>query len=38
MKEEIKELSNEDLLRLYRMLIEHLEYLENEKNKMDEEK
>ena len=37
MKERIKELSNEDLLKVYRLLLEHIEYLEKEKNKMEEE-
>ncbi len=37
MKERIKELSNEELLQVYRMLLEHLEYLENEKNKMEDD-
>ncbi len=37
MKEKIKELSNEELLKVYRMLLEHLDYLKNEKNKMEED-
>lgn len=37
MKERIKELSNEELMQLYRMLLEHLEYLQNEKNKMEDD-
>lgn len=37
MKEKIKELSNEELLRVYRLILEHLEYLKNEKNKLEEE-
>lgn len=37
MKEKIKELSNGELLKVYRMLLEHLEYLNSEKNKMEEE-
>ena len=37
MEEKIKELSNDELLQVYRMLIEHLEYLEKEKNKIEED-
>jgi len=37
MEEKLKKLSNEELLQLYRLVLEHLEYVENEKNKMEEE-
>ena len=37
MKEKIKGLSNDDLLQVYKMISEHLEYLENEKKKVLEE-
>ncbi len=36
MKEKIAELSNQELLAIYRLLLEHQEYLENEKKKMEE--
>ena len=38
MKEEIKEVDNQELLSIYRLLLEHQEYLENERNKMEEVK
>jgi len=38
MKEEIIKLSNQDLLKLYRLVLEHKEYLENEKRKIEEQK
>ena len=37
MKEKIKGLSNDELLQVYKMIIEHLEYLEVEKKKILEE-
>ena len=37
MKEEIKEVSNEELLTIYRLLLEQKEYIENEKQKMMED-
>ena len=36
--EEVKELTNEELVQVYRLVLEHLEYLENEKKKMEEDK
>lgn len=38
MKEEIKKLSNQDLLDLYNLLLKHKEYLELEKTKVGEAK
>ena len=38
MKEEIKNLNNQDLLSVYNLLLKHKEYLELEKNKVGEEK
>ena len=37
MKENIKELSNDELVSVYNLVLEHLEFLENEKNKLLEE-
>ena len=37
MEENIKELSNQDLLQVYRMILDHLEYLQQEKKKVEEE-
>lgn len=37
MKEKIKELSNDELLQVYKMIVEHLEYLDVEKEKIEEE-
>lgn len=37
MEEKIKELSNQDLLQVYRMILDHLEYLQQEKKKVEEE-
>lgn len=37
MEEKLKNLSNQELVQLYRMIVEHLEYLENEKNKVTED-
>lgn len=36
MKEEIKGLSNDELLQVYKMIMEHLEYLDVEKKKVEE--
>ena len=37
MEEKIKEVSNQDLLQIYRMILDHLEYLQQEKKKVEEE-
>ena len=37
MEEKLKEVSNQELIQLYRMIIEHLEYLGNEKAKIEED-
>ncbi len=37
MKEEIAKLTNQELLAVYRLLLEHKEYIETEKKKMEEE-
>ena len=37
MEDKIKEVSNQDLIQIYRMIKDHLEYLENEKNKVEED-
>lgn len=37
MEEKIKEISNQELIQIYRMIIEHLEYLKKEKNKIEED-
>ncbi len=37
MGEKIKEITNDELLSLYRLIIEHQEYLETEKKKLEEE-
>lgn len=37
MEEKIKDISNQELIQIYRMIIEHLEYLEKEKNKIEED-
>ena len=37
MEEKIKELTNQELVQIYRMIMDHLEYLENEKRKVLEE-
>ena len=37
MKEKIIKLTNKELLSIYRLLLEHKEYLENEKKKLEEE-
>ena len=36
MKEKIKGLSNDELLQVYKLIMEHLEYLDVEKNKVEE--
>ena len=33
MEEKIKEISNQDLLQIYRMILDHLEFLQQEKKK-----
>lgn len=35
MEEKLKEVSNQDLLQLYRLILEHLEYLQKEKEKVE---
>lgn len=37
MEEKIKEISNQELIQIYRLIIEHIEYLENEKKKIEED-
>ena len=37
MKEEIKEIDDKELLSVYRLLLEEKEYLENTKNKAEDE-
>lgn len=37
MEEKIKEISNQELLQVYNLVLSHLEYLENEKNKVLED-
>ena len=37
MEEKIKELINQDLLQVYRMILDHLEYLQQQKKKVEEE-
>ena len=37
MEKELKELSNDDLIKLYRLIVEHQEYLSVEKEKVGEE-
>lgn len=36
MEEKLKSVSNDDLLQIYRVILEHLEYLEVEKKKVEE--
>ena len=36
MEEKVKELSNQELIQIYTMIIQHLELLENEKLKVEE--
>lgn len=38
MVEKIKTISNQELMSLYRLLLEHKEFLENEKNKVGKDK
>ena len=38
MEEKIKNISNQELISLYRLLLEHIEFLENEDKKIGEEK
>lgn len=38
MEEKIINLSNQELIKVYRLLLEHKEFLENEKKKLEEEK
>ena len=37
MEEKLKEINNHDLLQIYRLILEHLEFLDNEKKKIEEE-
>lgn len=37
MGEKVKELTNDELVSVYHLVLEHLELLENEKNKLGEE-
>ena len=37
MKDKVKELTNDELVSVYHLVLEHLEFLENEKNKLGEE-
>ena len=37
MEEKVLKLSNQELIQIYRMILEHKEFLENEKRKMEEE-
>ena len=37
MEEKIKEATNQELIQLYRLVMEHLEYLEKEKQKVEED-
>ena len=37
MEEKLKEISNQELIQLYRLIVDHLEYLENEKQKVEED-
>ena len=37
MEEKLKDISNQELIQIYRMIIEHMEYLEKEKNKIEED-
>ena len=36
MEEKLKNVSNDDLLQVYRVILEHMEYLEVEKKKVEE--
>ena len=35
MEEKLKEVNNQDLLQIYRLILEHLEYLQKEKEKVE---
>ena len=37
MEEKLKEVSNQELIQIYRLILDHLEYLENEKQKLEED-
>ena len=37
MEGNIKKLTNEELLQLYRLIVEHIEFLQNEKKKLEVE-
>ncbi len=37
MEKELENLNNKDLIQFYRLVLEHLEYLETEKAKLEEE-
>lgn len=37
MKDKIKEISNKELIQLYRLILEHIEVLKNEEEKVKEE-
>ena len=37
MEEKLKDISNQELIQLYNLIAGHLESLENEKNKVEEE-
>ena len=37
MEEKLKEISNDELLKIYRLVEAHLEYLNNEKKKMEDD-
>lgn len=37
MEEKLKEVTNQDLIQLYRLIKDHLEYLKNEKQKVEED-
>ena len=37
MEEKIKEINNQELIQVYRMILDHLEYLDGEKKKVMED-
>ena len=37
MEEKLKEVNNQELMQIYRLILEHLEYLEKEKEKVEED-
>ena len=37
MEEKLKEISNQELIQVYRLIMDHLEYLANEKQKVEED-